>query len=269
MARRWQVSDNLEKRIAAALANGNAGSEELAELVWEVEAAIVVAEQNAKTEYQRTFDLTYGVEISKASADLRIAEVVRDRLNAGLPKLRDKLAEATAREVRERWHADADRVEARVKEAAQRYIHYPVLIAQLIDILDTEEIDQEVSRINGGAPDGEHRRLSEVELVARGITGFTRDAPSIAKTCQLPDWEHSSQMAWPPAQVPLGVLAASMVPAFDTRYNQGRWYEVIAERDEHQRRDSARVDADNARRAQEREDAENAENRQRAAAIQH
>jgi hypothetical protein len=56
--------------------------------------------------------------------------------------------------------------------------------------------------------------LAAAELVARKLAAFSRDEPSITKELRLPNWEQSEKMAWPPPQVPLGVLVAqSMVPA--------------------------------------------------------
>ena len=69
-----------------------------------------------------------------------------------------------------------------------------------------------VSRINGSAPPGEHRRLLGVELTARGLESFSTADPPIAKAVQLPDWAHSARMAWPPPRtVRPGLLRAGGV----------------------------------------------------------
>jgi hypothetical protein len=42
-----------------------------------------------------------------------------------------------------------------------------------------------------------------------------------------------------------------MVPAFDQRYHQGKWYEVVAERDERERQDNDRASVIHAERARQ------------------
>jgi hypothetical protein len=55
-----------------------------------------------------------------------------------------------------------------------------------------------------------------------------------------------------------------MRPYFDPRFHQGKWHEVLAERDAQSREEGARLDAANAERARGREEIENAQARARA-----
>ena len=68
-------------------------------------------------------------------------------------------------------------------------------MARLVDLFESAKaVDKEVSRINGSAPLGEHRRLLRVELTARGLKSFSTADPPIAKGVQLPDWAQSVRM---------------------------------------------------------------------------
>ena len=118
----------------------------------------------------------------------------------------------------------------------RRFADYPELAAKLIDIFrDAEAVDQEVAIINSSAPPGEHRRLRQTELVARGLKAFSRSEPAISKTVQLCDWADSERLIWPPRQPALAALyAKSMVPLHDPRYTAD-W--------------AAELEKDNARRA--------------------
>jgi hypothetical protein len=127
-----------------------------------------------------------------------------------------RLEEAQAAEYAALWKSEYERVEAKRDEWTRKYADYPKLVAQLVDLFGSAKaVDEEVSRINGSAPPGEHRRLLGVELTARGLESFSATDPPIAKGVQLPDWAHSARMAWPP---PRPFDPASFAPApFDRR----------------------------------------------------
>ena len=95
-------------------------------------------------------------------------------------------------------------------------------MAQLVDLFRRAElVDKEISRVNGSAPEGERRRLAEVELAARNLESFSTADPSIAKAVRLPDWGHSVKTAWPPPRLFDSALFAP-VPA-DRRYSADWW----------------------------------------------
>jgi hypothetical protein len=121
-----------------------------------------------------------------------------DRLNGVLPKLRDRLSAALAEESKERWLADYRRVRQQLEEAVTLFSDYQQHAEAIVHIFAVAaEVDKEVSRINGNAPDGEHRRLRSVELEARNLEGFTIDNPTLASTVELRDWENSGRKLWP------------------------------------------------------------------------
>jgi hypothetical protein len=80
--------------------------------------------------------------------------------------------------------------------------------------------DQEVGRINGSAPAGEHRRLLEVELTARGLANFNRMTPSILEALQVPDFS-SGELLWPPPRR-FDMSFVAPVP-FNPRYSADWW----------------------------------------------
>jgi hypothetical protein len=222
-------STKLEQKIAVTIGNGNVGSADLMELISEVTAAAEAAEQAAAAERDKALDVTASPDIGAAHAALVAAELTRDRLKTVLPKLRTRLTEALAAEQHARWLADYQRVERQRDQAAEKFANQcRELLANLVGLFrEADAVDQEVSRVNSGAPRGEHRRLVCVELTARGLREFTRSQPSIAKTIQLPEWEQSSTLAWPPPQPSFAATyAASMVPTFDPRYSAD-WWKVL------------------------------------------
>jgi hypothetical protein len=232
----------LEQTIAAALGNPNLGSAELSELISEVEGAAASADQTAKQEHAKAIDLTLSPDPKAAHERVVESEIFCDRLHHAIPQLRDKLTEALAAEAKERWWADYKRVKVQ-------------LAARLVEIFRmAQAVDQEVGRIAATAPDGEHRRLKPVELEARGLDGFTRDNPSLAKTLQLPDPEQPGKFVWPPREASLAVQVAMGMthPGAD-------WFQESKQRSTARREEHARVIDHYDAMAREREERENAE----------
>jgi len=152
---------------------------------------------------------------------MQTAAFAAERLRTLKPRLQQRLCEAEAAEARARWVREYERVQAVVENAACKFAEYPDLAARLIAIFrDAEAVDQEVAIINSSAPPGEHRRLRQTELVARGLEAFSRSAPAISKTVQLCDWADSERLIWPPRELPIAALfAMSMVPQRDPRFS--------------------------------------------------
>jgi hypothetical protein len=85
------MTDALEKRIAAVLANGNAGSAELLELIAAVEAAALDADAVARVEHEKANDLIAAPDVKSAHDAVVISELRRDRLRSVLPRLQQRL----------------------------------------------------------------------------------------------------------------------------------------------------------------------------------
>jgi hypothetical protein len=223
------MSRHLEKRIAGTL-SGNATSAELAALVAETESAIIKADRAAEVERGRAYDPALTPDPRAARQALEDAIFSANRLRTSLPRLQVKHQQQFAAEEHAFWEAEYETIKAKVEEAARKWDNYPTLVATLIDILDTAAIEKEVPRINGSAPDGEQRRLRSVELTARGLDGFSADTPSITKAVQLPMFERSDHMAWPPPKLSLAAefAVATMQPQGDSRRYTSDWAAATA-----------------------------------------
>jgi hypothetical protein len=74
------------------------------------------------------------------------------------------------------------RIKTKRDEAADKFSEYPELSARLVEIFRTvAAVDKEVSRVNGFAPPGEHRRLKPA---AAGTTGGPVRAAVIPIFCR-------------------------------------------------------------------------------------
>jgi hypothetical protein len=216
----------LEQRITAALADADMNSADLATLIQETETAIVAAEQSAEAERTKGLDPTLSPDAKAAREAMQAAEFARDRLRTVLPRLRSRLAEVEAREYAQRWEADYRQAEALRDAAARRFARYPALVHELIEIiLEAQSVDAEVSRVNGLALPGEHRRLRSVELKSRGLANFSISNPSVIDMVRLPDWERSERMLWPPHR-PIDPAMVVPMQVGDPRLTTDRWHEV-------------------------------------------
>ncbi len=144
-------------------------------------------------------------------------------------------------------------------ELAQEYAAtYARLAAQFVDLFERiEAVDKKISRINGSAPSGEHRRLHQVELIARGLDNFNRSNPSITKAVPLPDWTNGEKMIWPPPQPSLAVQVASSMTF--GQHPGDHWWQQREERAQAMRAEQERVAAYYEEMARQREERENAE----------
>jgi hypothetical protein len=261
------MTDALEKRIAKTLSNGHAGSEDLTELVAEVEAAAVKADTAAQAAREQANDLLASPDGRAAHEAVVVADLRRDRLRAVLPRLHEQLREARVHEYRERWAVDCRRVAAARDALAKEFAEvYPAACAELLDLLRRMAAnDRECDRVNAAAPGSAPDRLRSAELVARKLQGFSRDTPAIAERIQLPDWEHSDRTLWPPPQPSVGVtLALGMVAAAqDPRRYSDKWWEVQEEDKQARRAENERMSEYYRRTTKEQEDRQNAEARRK------
>jgi hypothetical protein len=254
------VNITLEERIAAALSSDTA-SDVVAILIAEVETAIVAADKTADIEREKALDPLASPDAAKARALMEDAAFMRDRLRTVLPRLQQRLNELRAAEHVARWEPDFRQVEAKRDELAQEYAAiYPKFVAQVVDLFERiEAVDKDASRINGSGPSGEHRRLRQVELVARGLDNFSRADPPIAKAVQLPDWTNSEKMVWPPPKPSLAVQVATSMTF--SQHPGDDWWQQREERTAALRAEQERVIEHYDAMEREREEHEAAEAR--------
>ena len=215
----------LEKRIASAL-SGDTTSADLAILIAETEAAISQADATAEAERAKALDLALSPDAKAAREALHATAFSRDRLRTVLPRLQAQHEEIAAAEFLTQWSADYEALKVkRDALAAELGQVYPKVVSQLVDLFGRLATnDAEISRLHQARPSGAGLHLHGAELVARNLDGFTRDDPPITKGLQLPHWADAAKTAWPPPQIPLGVLMAQgMAPA---AHPGGDWWQL-------------------------------------------
>jgi hypothetical protein len=240
----------LEERINSALDADTMPSGDLEVLLAEVEGAVADARAEAKQSHAQARDIAC-TDYTAAHARAVAAELTVDRLQGVVPDLQAKRRQATAQEYRERWLADFRHVEAKRDLAAGAFARYPEIVAELITIFQqAEAADKEVQRVNAAAPGSQ--RLQTVELHARKLERFTRATPSLAKTVQLPDYQESEKLLWPP-RVPrdMSLFAPVIAPAAGPD-----WYKYADARVAERQADAERVANYNAERERTRKERE-------------
>ena len=229
---------NLEARITAALSDDIA-SADVAALITETEAAIAAADAAAEAERVKALDPIASPDPAKARTAMEDAAFTRERLRTVLPRLQARLKQVVAAEYAAKWEPDYKQVEAlRDALAAEMREVYPRVKELLVSLFQRmAECDRECSRINGLAPDGEHRRLLKVELTARGVKGLLQPDVWIAETLRLPAFprETGPIYAWPPPTPPV------FVPSFVLPGPGPNWHEEIEARNKARCEESERA----------------------------
>jgi ElaB/YqjD/DUF883 family membrane-anchored ribosome-binding protein len=175
---------DLDARIAAAFADG-AKSNDVATLIKDTEHATASA--------------------SDLAAQARNhAAFKRERLQAALGKLRERLAQLKDQEENARRQVVYDKAEAVRDELAKELADvYPGFAQKLADLLvRIAANDREIEYINGHALPSGAKRLLVAELVARGLAGFVHNSvatPRLLEELCLPAFECSphDRYAWP------------------------------------------------------------------------
>ena len=108
----------------------------------------------------------------EAHERIAAAKVSSDRYSSAILRLKAKLSTVLAKEATDRFWSDYFKVRKQRDDAAKSFQRYQALSEEIAALfLTAEQVDREVSRVDGSAPDGEHRRLRPVELHARN-NGF-------------------------------------------------------------------------------------------------
>jgi hypothetical protein len=155
----------------------------------------------------KSLDVVETPDPAETNERIAAAKLSADRLNAALPKLRGKLEAAISAEAKDRWWSRYKSTKAKLEAKVEQFNTYAQHAQAIASLLDTKELDKEISDLNGSAPAGIDRRLRSVELTARGLGSFSRDQPSLASTVVLPRWDASARNLWP--QRPSTSLAAA------------------------------------------------------------
>jgi hypothetical protein len=226
----------LEKKITDSLADGAITSTDLAALISELEAGIAEANENVEREQIRALDPLASPDAKAARETLKSAEFACERLQALLPRLKQRCQQVAGQEHYDRWATEFDQLVPRYAAAVEQLKsvckeYEPKLIAALVE---AQAVDAEVHRLAGSKPyhlpqtNNDGRNLPEVELAAREIAG-TVPGCSLMTDLKLPKFNSANELAWPPPQPNIAVQVAATLPI--RRHPGADWYKEIAERD--------------------------------------
>jgi hypothetical protein len=195
---------DLDARILAAFADG-AKSNDIATLIKDTEDGIASASEIAEQARNRALDpVLPACELKDARKCMDDFAFRRDRLQAALGKLRERLAELKAQEENVRRQMAHDQAEA-VRDGLAKELAdiYPTFAQKLAELLSRVVInDREIEHINNALPNGADRLL-DAELKARGLSGWfvnSIEAPRITNQLCLPPWQPRSSYLWPPGK---------------------------------------------------------------------
>jgi hypothetical protein len=192
--------------------------------------------------------------VAEADEAVRLADLMAARLEAVLPRLRDKLAAALDAESRARALAAYHHVAVQHDAMVVRFIsEYPQHYNAMLNLFSAmKATDAEVQRVNSVMSEaGEHGRLRPVERVARDcLDGFTTAKPSILESTRLFDLDSGAQTRPPETPSIAASYAASMMPAPHPGPN---WWRDTEQRRIEQAREHDAVEQFNEQRERGRE----------------
>ena len=193
---------DLDARITAAFTDG-AKSNDVANLIKDAEHGAASASDRAEQARNHALDPTLsGSELKDARKCMDDAAFKRDRLQAALGKLRERLAELKDQEENACRLAAYDKAEAVRDELAKELAAlYPSFAQKLVELLVRVAVnDGEIDYINNHALPKGADRLLVAELKARGLPWVVNNAetPRITSQLCLPPWQPRSNYLWPP-----------------------------------------------------------------------
>ncbi len=222
----------LEGKIVAVLTGSEVSSATAMEVLELVEAN--VAEITGTIESDRTslLDLVQCPDPEATKSRIAAAETSVSRLSAQLPKIRAKISRCLESERHSRWEADFRRLKIEQSALARDFAEcYPRLVTELVYLFNRmAALDHKCAEVDGQAANltNEHRRLGKTELLARGMSAYSRAQPELAKSVVLPDFDQSARTRWP-ATSPTSFAASfseSMVSPHSANADWGQPTEV-------------------------------------------
>jgi hypothetical protein len=244
----------LEQRIAAALTPTDITSTDLGALIAEVEAAAAAADENATRAREEALDPAVVVDTAKVGAAVATATLTRDRLQAALPRLQERLKLVREQEDLAAWKADAEKLEVRrIAKMTEFADFYPPMYERIVDHLySMRALDREIDDLNRRRPNGKLRALDY-------------STPAFTVDLKIPDPYNKDQPLWPPLQLtPSQQLARAMLAnpdAYTDRFvvSEAAAGTYIEARNRRVLEDNRRQIAEAEQRQREREQGEAAE----------
>jgi hypothetical protein len=250
----------LEQQISAALDGGASAAEALAALIAETEAAVAMADAEAKSEEARMLDPVLSPDPHQAKAAMEDALIRSGRLRTLLPRLIRKHGEVEAAEQLAAFEVEYLDLEKERDELALELAEaYSDAVATLIDLFQrVADHDGKIAALHQSRPTGCGLHLDGVELTARGLAAFCRDIPSLIKATTLFDFTTGKQL-WP-VIVPRDMSVFAPAYPHDIRYTN-RWWEAHEADAAGRRAESQRVDGYYAEQNRLREERDRKEGR--------
>jgi hypothetical protein len=198
------MTPSLDDRIARAFTTGTK-ADAVALLVTEAEAATVCAGEAAQKARQRALDPKLcAPDVAIARHEMEDAAFRRDRMQAAVTRLKERLNELMAQEEDQlRWVAYERVKTERDKLAAELREIYPPFASRIVDLMARIEAnDFEIKSINTRAKPNRAANLLGAEAVARGLQGYidgTANIPRVSSQLQLPAFEYKrgAPYSWP------------------------------------------------------------------------
>jgi hypothetical protein len=197
------VHSDLDDRIAAAFADG-AKSSDVVALIKHTERAAKSAADAAEQARKRALDPTLSAnDVADARRKMEDAAFKRDRLQAALGKLGERLKQLQDEEENARRQVIYDKLKAERDQLAKEYTDlYPPLAQKLAELLSLVAAnDREVDYLNKHALPKGADRLLEVELIARELPGWVQagiQTLRVIDLLRLPPWRPRTNYLWPP-----------------------------------------------------------------------
>ena len=193
---------DLDERIAQAFGNG-AKSGDVATLIRHTQLAATETTSEAERARAHALDPTLsGAELKDARKAMDDLAFKRDRLQAAITRLGERLKQLQNEEEDARRVVIYDKIKAERDRLAKEYADlYPTVAKQLGELLARIAAnDREVDHLNkNGLPKGKGRLL-DVELIARDLPGWVQggiQTHRIIDTVQLPPWQPRAYYLWP------------------------------------------------------------------------
>jgi hypothetical protein len=221
---------SLEQKIMTALTDDAATAADLADLISTTETAIVECEARAKREAENAVDPMLSTDPRQSQRASDDAAIEAGRLKTLLPRLESRHREILHATARAKWKERFDDLEhQRNNLAAELKATYPKVVSQLVELLSSIAINNNaISGLHGSRPSGSNGTLLGAELIARGLTEYSRDQPQL--NLALPDWSEPSRLAWPPREMPASVLLSEAVATVHNRKRHSAdWAEAMKE----------------------------------------
>jgi hypothetical protein len=188
-----------EKKLKAALSDSAVTTSELERIARETDVAIEVARQEAVAARERGLDLCADSRLAREA--IEDAEFFVGRLLTQRPRLDALLHSRRQADQRAAYVVRFEQLKIEGELLGTELADlYPDAVRRMVEVFGRLRAFRErcralhVTDTQGGSP-----RVSDPELKARRLDGFSRDVPSLLDAVHLHDWQSGTEI-WPPRQ---------------------------------------------------------------------